>query len=478
MCSFSTATALVALPTKTAAGNETVAATKTVAPNEAADATVFEGVVTRIMGDFKFGFVQTTSSDAHQNLFFHFSELSDEDKACVSKGSFVSFEVQKNPWAKGAKSKAVRMKLLSGACPTSNPFKDLEGVAQSDLRAFCFIDYIKPDTGEKVAYYFQNNKLVHNAAAKAANFTVLKEHRLLFDAGWNHKYSPPKPFATNVRIAPGQDDLNAAAAARANRYAANALGRSLSSASPLARGESWRDSMVGTIGADDGPVLASNRYASGGSINTEMREAELRSSSRNSMRRSGSQSGGGDKSGGMGRAALRVLVVGIFGEIRKAGTLTGTDYLSVRNALQQPQWVGRALTAGERKDLGSILHELDTSAEPTRGREGEGGAGFRGAAAVVHAAAKWKAKTNSKAESVSPDRRRPRQIRRCSSASVYSNNSRSPPRRASSSASGRGSESARWTRGVQPAAAPAPRHQTTNRKHYQSKSPAPICVRA
>merc|ERR1719453_1082392 len=170
---------------------------------------------------------------------------------------------------------------------------------------------------------------------------------------------------------------------------------------------------------------------------TEMRESELRSSRHNGMRSGGS----GDEGSGMGRAALRVLVVGVFGEIRKAGTGTGTDYLSVRNALQQPQWVGRTLTIGERKDLGSILHELATSAEPTRGGEGEGGAGFRGAAAVVHAAAKWKAKTNSKAESVSPNRRRPRQIRRCGSASVYSNNSRSPPRRASSSASGRGSES-------------------------------------
>merc|ERR1719473_767087 len=105
------------------------------------------------------------------------------------------------------KMKAIKIEVVSS--PDDNAFKNLEGEIQSDMRSrgFTFINH------DDTTYLFHSTNLVNDDASKAAGNTVTTGHRVVFDAEWNHKYNPPKPFATNVRIVPGQDELNAAAAA-------------------------------------------------------------------------------------------------------------------------------------------------------------------------------------------------------------------------------------------------------------------------
>ena len=71
------------------------------------DAETLTGVVTRIC-DFKYGFIR--HSPELPNLFFHFSELSDEAKALVSVGARVTFTTATNKFA-GNKQKAVNINV-------------------------------------------------------------------------------------------------------------------------------------------------------------------------------------------------------------------------------------------------------------------------------------------------------------------------------------------------------------------------------
>merc|ERR1719162_1511668 len=80
-----------------------------------------------------------------------------------------------------------------------------EGTVQGEMsdRGFCMIAQ-----GDTSTYLFHSANLVGDDASKEAGNTVTAGHRVIFDAEWNHKHSPPKPFATNVRLIPGQDTLN------------------------------------------------------------------------------------------------------------------------------------------------------------------------------------------------------------------------------------------------------------------------------
>jgi len=167
----------------------------------------FEGLVTRICA-FKYGFIK---SEQYENLFFHFSELSDDAKAFVETGCKVSFHVQANLWTQDKKKKAVRIKVVSS--PAENAFKNLKGSVQCDIgpRGFCFIDHM----GTGATYLFHVDNLSINQTSERCGNTVAAGHKVIFDAEWNHTYRPPKPFATNVRIVPGQTKLDTAAAALA-----------------------------------------------------------------------------------------------------------------------------------------------------------------------------------------------------------------------------------------------------------------------
>ena len=160
----------------------------------------YTGVITRIF-DFKYGFL---SSDDHTNLFFHFSELTDDAKAFIETGTTVTFATAPNG---SDKLKAVGLQVTSA--PGDNKFKNLEGEVQNGMQArgFCFIK-----SGEEI-YLFRSDYLVNDDSSKEAGNTVAEGHKVIFDASYNHTYSPPKPFALNVRIVPGQTELNAASAA-------------------------------------------------------------------------------------------------------------------------------------------------------------------------------------------------------------------------------------------------------------------------
>lgn len=78
-----------------------------------------------------------------------------------------------------------------------------------------------------------------------------------------------------------------------------------------------------------------------------------------------------DKVSSMGEASLRLLVAAIVKDTGKKG------YLSVRNALQKPEYIGRSLTLGEKNSIGIVLEDFDIlpvneSSEPTVNRNSIG----------------------------------------------------------------------------------------------------------
>jgi cold shock CspA family protein len=148
------------------------------------------GVVTRICS-FKYGFIQTPEL---RNIFFHFSELSDEAKAVVEAGCTVQYNVTTNEWTTDRKMKAIDIKVVSP--PDQNAYKDMAGVVNRDLgpRGFGFIQ------AENTTYFFPSNELVPDDECNKRGNTARAGDKVIFDASWNHKYNPPKPYATNVRL--------------------------------------------------------------------------------------------------------------------------------------------------------------------------------------------------------------------------------------------------------------------------------------
>jgi hypothetical protein len=95
--------------------------------------------------------------------------------------------------------KAIEIEVTSAAF--ENEYKQLQGEVTSPMQMFSFI------RSGNTTYLFHPTNLVADEISKAAG-TVKQGHQVSFDAEWNHKYNPPKPFATNVRIIAGQDYLN------------------------------------------------------------------------------------------------------------------------------------------------------------------------------------------------------------------------------------------------------------------------------
>jgi cold shock CspA family protein len=389
-----------------------------------------DGVITRIC-NYKYGFLR---SEGHENIFFHFSELSDDAKATVEPGAKVTFHVKENAWTDDKKMKAIKIEVVSS--PDDNAFKNLEGEIQSDMRSrgFTFINH------DDTTYLFHSTNLVNDDASKAAGNTVTTGHRVVFDAEWNHKYNPPKPFATNVRIVPGQSELNAAAAALEFEPMSQA------NSGTWQRGSSLRGSMLsagaslpGAISAEDAdaeddvrtsispsgrPSLGARRGSVSDRASALKMNAPLRRWSR-TTNTDGRKSTQSKPSGGLrltvttckfGRKCTRkdCWFTHKNGRIIDDGrtSLTDTDdelcvpcggsdsdtdmskvtsmgkaslrllvkaiaadtgkqgYLHVRNCLQRGDYVGRALTRDEKNAVGEILEELEGGSGSDSGSDG------------------------------------------------------------------------------------------------------------
>lgn len=336
----------------------------------------FTGVITRIC-NFKYGFL---SSNEHGNIFFHFSELSDEAKAFVEVGTAVTFTAKSN----GSKVQAVGLKVTSA--PGDNQFKDLEGVVQCDMQArpFCMIK-----SSDETTYLFHFDNLVDDEVSKEAGNAVVEGHKVLFDAQFNHKHSPPKPFAVNVRIIAGQPEKNKTSAAleqpawvRESGASLNALpGDETSPSTPprkLTRNSSVRDrasalSAVAPVRRwsrttnTTGEKMPDRQPAGGLRIKNTTCKFGKRCTNKtcwfdhtNGRTMDGTATSTAEDIGdevpkisSVGKSSLRVLVEAIIADTGK------TSYLNVRNALQKAEYVGRALTREEKNSVGEILEEQE-----------------------------------------------------------------------------------------------------------------------
>merc|ERR1712100_922077 len=167
------------------------------------------------------------------------------------------------------KIKAVKLQVISAA--GDNEFKNLSGVIQSDMNARGFTLILEDKTLD--TYLFHATNLVNDEASKDAGNTVTEGHKVTFDAEWNHKYNPPKPFATNVRLVSGQTSLNKVSAAieqmhpsresstwqRASRLGLEALPEESDISSPNRLGSVGRLSSV----RDRASALKANKPAGG-----------------------------------------------------------------------------------------------------------------------------------------------------------------------------------------------------------------------
>jgi cold shock CspA family protein len=350
-----------------------------------------EGIVTRICG-FKYGFIQ--SADL-RNIFFHFSELTDEAKAFVEEGSKVRFSETTNQWTADKKPKAINIEVLSTA--DNNEFKDKRGVMQRELgpKGFGFIFC------DNVTYFFAANELVEDDAAIRNGNTARAGDEVLFDASWNHKYNPPKPCATRVRLqlpaatlSPTSVADRTATEAGSNNAPAQRLRRATSLAAPSSargvrttvisgNGSSENDqppdvinsraarlkraaapkrlgSRTVSMGVEDAALAATEQSIA----ETEAKMAANASclldgnhhkgasggANRNCSVDSGAHNPGFQSCDATGISTLRVLVDALL-------TSGKTQYLVVRNALQQPEYFGRPLTQEEKRMLTGILNE-------------------------------------------------------------------------------------------------------------------------
>merc|ERR1719284_422985 len=367
--------------------------------NASSTTTQHTGVITRIC-NFKYGFL---SSDEHANIFFHFSELSDDAKAFVEPGQQVTFQTAPNG---DNKIKAVKLQVISAA--GDNKFKNLSGMVSSDMNARGFTLILEDETLD--TYLFHATNLVNDEASKDAGNTVTEGHRVTFDAEWNHKHTPPKPFATNVRIVSGQTELNKVSSALEQQPM-----------QPSRESSAWqRDSRLGLTALPEESDASSsppNRLGSVGRMSSIRDRASAlksnapvrrwsRTTNLSGENKSDKPAGGlrltvttckfgrkctrkdcwfshtngriiddgrtslndeeelcvpcGDadsldmsKVVSMGKASLRLLVKAIATDTGKCG------YLHVRNCLQRGEYVGRALTRDEKNAVGEILEELE-----------------------------------------------------------------------------------------------------------------------
>lgn len=250
----------------------------------------------------KYGFIQTSD---HASLFFHFSELNDEDKALVDTGCKVSFEIEPN-LNSANNLKAVNVRIDD----SKSTFKDIEGVVAIDMRTngFCRID------ANDSSYLFYSSNLVNDDACRAMGNTVREGQCVLFDIKLNYKYNPAKPHAVNVRVLMDGHSTAAHLAPKVTN----------SRASALCTGAYRRHCIRTARTISDAPSSPTS------------------------------------KPNGMSSSSLRVLVDAIT---RETQTLHG--YLTVRNRLQSVDYLNRKLSIEEKRRLSALMNDMEGNKEST-----------------------------------------------------------------------------------------------------------------
>jgi len=368
-----------------------------------------EGIVTRICG-FKYGFIQ--SADL-RNIFFHFSELTDEAKAFVEEGSKVRFAETINQWTVDKKPKAIDIEVLRTA--ENNEFKNKTGVVQRELgpKGFGFIFC------DNVTYFFAANELVEDDAAVRNGSTARAGDVVVFDAAWNHKYDPPKPCATRVRLQLPPAQTPAASLSPtsvADRVAttesggpAKRLQRSTSLAASTGNGSSENDqppsvinsraarlkhaappkrlgSRTVSMGAEEQALAATEKsiaeteariVANVGCVLDGNSDVQPQSETEGPLKGAGASGSSGFQSTGVtsGISTLRVLIDALLASGK-------TQYLVVRNELQKAEYFGRPLTQEEKRAVTRILNERHDGAAaqgagPRSSGRSSSGAGYK-----------------------------------------------------------------------------------------------------
>lgn len=247
----------------------------------------------------KFGFIE---NGTHPPIFFHFSELSDEDKAIVEPGFRVSFNIEPN--SNGVEGvRATKLELIG----TKSTYVDVEGVTTIDMKVngFCSIE------SNKISYIFYSHNLVNDDACKAAGNTVRSGQKVKFDVKMNFKYNPPKPYAVNVRIINNSKDATKDLLT-SSAYLVNSRALALCKGSPVRR---WtRKPNVNCINFDK--------------TMTNKRSRE------------------------MSTASLRVMVDAIVRDVDFCPT-----YETIRSYIQSSTFLDRKLTIEEKRRLSNVFRD-------------------------------------------------------------------------------------------------------------------------
>jgi cold shock CspA family protein len=297
------------------------------------------GVVTRLCA-FKYGFIQT---DDLRNIFFHFSELSDESKALVEEGVRVTFKQTINDWTADKKPKAISIEVVN-SLHGQQQYKDKKGVVSRELgsKGYGFIQ------SDDVTYFFASTELVEDEVSASNGNTAVTGDSVIFDVKWSHQYNPPKPCAKNVRlVAPGKFSRSSSCTKRST------LQRSTSTFLPTTE----RISLHCAESGNTSPAVNSRaqmlRMSSPPkrlSRTMTLEEQTVECSTSDQQRPSFPSQRQSSHRQSIGSASLRVLVESLM----KQGK---TEYLVIRNELQTPEYLGRSLAMDEKHTITSILNQ-------------------------------------------------------------------------------------------------------------------------
>lgn len=214
---------------------------------------------------------------------------------------------------------AVKVEVISG--PDDNQLRNVRGIVDRGLgpKGFGFIRCtdgkgLEPAGGQvantELLYFFPSCHLIVDDESNRRGNTARTGDEVMFDCSWNHKYNPPKPIASNVRLLPS----SSSSVTNCGSFRTKSIQRSAS---------------VG-CNPNSPPLNGNNRDRW-----SVQKQQEENSDARLSM----------------GKASLRTLVKSLV----RSGK---TQYLQIRNCLQKPEYCGRSLTREERQIVSELLQEL------------------------------------------------------------------------------------------------------------------------
>lgn len=247
----------------------------------------------------------------------------------MEEGSRVEFTMTKNEWTVDKRMKAIDIKILSS--PDDDSVNTLAGVVSREVgtRGYGFIQ------GETMTYFFLEASITDGHPINAGDTVE-------FEALLNHKYNPPKPYATRVRavkIEPTPAGSTSSSKTHPFRRAASCVENS--SDMPLAIINSRalalknchppkRISRMSSLEASSPQSLTNNAIAEGNKDSpSSISPVSVVS---------------------VGELSLKLLVEALL----KDGKV---QYLEIRNILQKPDHFGRALTREEKQAITKILSD-------------------------------------------------------------------------------------------------------------------------